>query len=266
MKQALDSHPAYFAPSSHSLDYDNALKLVMQRVAMVPDLVHLTKQWSACPDNDAVQRQAINLARRLYDFEDLVPVEQIMRKFSSTVDTKVQPLAPPIGQSWEFETLQVFWLVLSFFTYKAFVIGILLQILNLPGGNAMGLNHTSIEHEALSVLLCVAKCTQYASEFHSSLPIVEMRMIKPMIISWGVCDLLEQSLSVDCDGRGRAGLCDQISRMKKYFLHALKYINTRWHGKSSEMSEELLRRYKGALLEGNRYLATKPYVQAEFEW
>lgn len=266
LQQALETNPAYFRPGPHTSEYDRALKSVMQRIAVVPNLLHMVKQWSKQPGNHAVQEQAIALARRLYDFQEVVHVEQMISKFSVMVKTKTPPLAPPVVQSLQFDSLQIFWLALSFFTYQALVYGIILQILGLPNGGAMNLDHPLIAREALSVTVSIAKCTQYASEFDSTLPIVEMRMIKPMIISWGVCDLVEQSISVNDDDYNHVDFLDQAASMKKYFLHALKYINTRWHGKPSEMSEALLRRYRVAVLEGTRYSNTTPWVQAEFEW
>ena len=222
-----------------------ASNLVIERLAQVPNLVRLARDSFREPDNAALAQQVVDLAEQMYDLGSGPDIEQAINKLTTVVETRPNPVAPPLAHSFQFSSIHAFTLTVYYHTYKLIICGILERIFELQTTPPLHLSRSAVESDDEAAAENIAKCVQYAFSYDSDVPLATLRILNPMVLSWGSWERCEKRLRMDHSTRISAQ--DRAVQMRQYSAHIVSHIAGRWNGRTMpyEFLEMICQAYAG---------------------
>lgn len=211
-----------------------ACSLITKTLIQLPRLGRLIRESNEKPLDSALAFQACRLAEVLFENEELEThtwMRTVFESFTTTAPTSNLEWAALVPKSYQFESIGDLMVVVRYCTSRLFLCG-LIQTLCASLAIAPPFDLTIIHSRDIEAARTLAMCVQWAQTIDPSLPLVALKMLFPMQISYGAWDRLQER-EIDSSSH----VWRRAQNMKDWILNVVNDIQIRWAYRLSDHDE-----------------------------
>lgn len=190
----------------------------------LPRLVCLVRSVLQTPESKEMASEAVSIAIRHYDSPADRYARQTVAAFSTTEPRTPQSVLPQgLEQVFRFTSPRSYTLALQYYLYRAILCG-LLQTLHHQQTVEIPIGLAEIAAEDITAAKSLQMCADYAIGSPYSTPLVALKIIIPLEISFGCWHrLAKRQLSANTDHYRYA------EQMKNWHVDIVQYVDRMWH-------------------------------------
>lgn len=224
-------------------DFNIATASMITQAIRLPRLARLVRACVEHPNDGALISETVLLAEELYINQTCSLIGQTLgtTRLAPTVTPKVAEQFPESFH--HFPSVEVFSLGVRFCAFSVLLSGLLQTLLSLNIPN-LQVDRQRVEEQDIEAATAISMALDHALTVKQSLPLITLRMVVPLQISFGAWHRLEKR-----DPHGEGG--ERGLRMQEWCLHLTNSILNLWNAPSDPLS---VRRMKAEAFAGGPML------------
>lgn len=228
--------------------------------------MRLVRHLTANPGDDIIHEEVSVLVESMFTSDIRLKVTNLMQHCVTTMPTTILENQGYVPESYTFESVQVFELLVRYWTVRIFLCGLIQTHFAISTPTALSFDlHAAQEHDIESAVN-IAKALDYASTSCPSFPLIALRLLLPLQISFGAWHRLElRSLRKAREFSDTTGSIDsdlQYARaMKRWCMEVIGGIQDKWGPLRTSAYEDMEAKseaFAGAPLE--------PWMKRQIKW
>ncbi|KAH8803463.1 hypothetical protein F5884DRAFT_508001 [Xylogone sp. PMI_703] len=204
--------------------FDIASLLVMRNMIRLPRLARLIRLHQRDPSDIFSSLEAIELAQTLLEDDSETYILQVLQRHALIKPTSSSDDAWLAPNSWHFDSIPVFELVMRHYTYQVLLCGLIDKLCETEPLAAMQFDTSGEQMKDVQAAHSIAMCAQYAFSLNPGLPLAALRMLAPQQIAFGAWCRLVRRRALEFHGEQ----LQQAEQAKSWCLDLIHRICRQW--------------------------------------